>query len=77
MIILNINELIKFMLESIPNYLSVIVMMVIAYFLLTSFCTMAIDKVGDVIALWVSVYRGDSESEEKSKKNSWLLIARL
>ena len=68
MIILNINELIKFMLESIPNYLSVIVMMFITYFLLTSFCTMAIDKVGDVIALWVSVYRGDSE--ETSKKNS-------
>jgi len=43
MIILNINDLIKFMLESIPNYLSVLLLMVLAYFLLTRFFTLVID----------------------------------
>lgn len=64
MIILNINDLVKFMLESIPNYLSVILMMILAYFLLTSFCTMLIDKIGDVIALWVSILRVDPKDKE-------------
>jgi ABC-type multidrug transport system permease subunit len=52
------------MLESIPNYLSVILMMILAYFLLTSFCTMLIDKIGDVIALWVSILRVDPKDKE-------------
>ena len=65
MIILNINDLVKFMLESIPNYLSVLLMMILAYFLLTSFCTMLIDKIGDVIALWVSILRVDPEDKDK------------
>jgi ABC-type multidrug transport system permease subunit len=64
MIILNINDLVKFMLESIPNYLSVLLMMILAYFLLTSFCTMLIDKIGDVIALWVSILRVDPKDKE-------------
>lgn len=64
MIILNINDLIKFMLESIPNYLSVLLMMVLAYFLLTSFFTLVIDKVGDVVALVVSLLRVDSDEKE-------------
>lgn len=64
MIILNINDLVKFMLESIPNYLSVLLMMIITYFLLTSFCTMLIDKLGDVIALWVSLLRVDKDDKE-------------
>lgn len=64
MIILNINDLVKFMLESIPNYLSVLLMMILAYFLLTSFCTMLIDKIGDVVALWVSVLRVDPKDKE-------------
>jgi hypothetical protein len=64
MIILNINDLIKFMLESIPNYLSVLLLMVLAYFLLTSFFTLVIDKVGDVVALVVSLLRVDSEEKE-------------
>lgn len=64
MIILNINDLVKFMLESISNYLSVILMMILAYFLLTSFCTMLIDKIGDVIALWVSILRVDPKDKE-------------
>jgi hypothetical protein len=68
MIILNINDLVKFMLDAIPNYLGVLILVVITYFLLTSFFTMVIDKMGDVIALWLSVYRGDSE--EKSDKNN-------
>ena len=64
MIILNINDLIKFMLESIPNYLSVLLMMVLAYFLLTSFFTLVIDKVGDVVALVVSLLRVDGDEKE-------------
>jgi hypothetical protein len=64
MIILNINDLIKFMLESIPNYLSVLLLMVLAYFLLTSFFTLVIDKVGDVVALVVSLLRVDSDEKE-------------
>jgi ABC-type multidrug transport system permease subunit len=52
------------MLESIPNYLSVLLMMILAYFLLTSFCTMLIDKIGDVIALWVSILRVDPKDKE-------------
>jgi hypothetical protein len=64
MIILNINDLVKFMLESIPNYLSVLLLMVLAYFLLTSFFTLVIDKVGDVVALVVSLLRVDSDEKE-------------
>ena len=64
MIILNVNDLIKFMLESIPNYVSVIIMMILSYFLLTSFCTMVIDKLGDVVALCVSLLRVDPKDEE-------------
>lgn len=64
MIILNINDLIKFMLENIPNYLSVLLLMVLAYFLLTSFFTLVIDKVGDVVALVVSLLRVDSDEKE-------------
>lgn len=64
MIILNINDLIKFMLESIPNYLSVLLLMVLAYFLLTSFFTLVIDKVGDVVALVVSLLRVDNDEKK-------------
>jgi len=68
MIILNINDLIKFMLESVPNYVSVIIMMMLSYFLLTSFFTMVIDKIGDVIALWISVLRVDPDDlDEKNR----------
>jgi len=64
MIILNINDLIKFMLESIPNYLSVLLLMVFAYFLLTSFFTLVIDKAGDAIALIVSLLRVDPDEKK-------------
>lgn len=64
MIILNVNDLIKFMLESIPNYLSVLLLMILSYFLLTSFFTLVIDKLGDVIALWVSLFRVDPTDKE-------------
>lgn len=64
MIILNVNDLIKFMLESIPNYLSVLLLMILSYFLLTSFFTLVIDKLGDVIALWVSLFRADPTDKE-------------
>jgi len=64
MIILNINDLVKFMVESIPNYLSVLLTMILSYFLLTSFCTMLIDKIGDAIALWASILRGDPKDKE-------------
>jgi hypothetical protein len=64
MIILNINDLIKFMLESIPNYLSVLLLMVFSYFLLTSFFTLVIDKAGDAIALIVSLLRVDPDEKK-------------
>lgn len=64
MIILNVNDLVKFMLESIPNYLSVLLLMVLAYFLLTSFATLVIDKLGDVVALCISLLRVDPEDKE-------------
>lgn len=63
MIILNVNDLVKFMLDSIPNYLSVLLLIVLVYFLLTTFTTLVIDKVGDVIALIVSLLRVDSDEK--------------
>lgn len=64
MIILNVNDLVKFMLDSIPNYLSVLLLIVLVYFLLTTFTTLVIDKVGDVIALIVSLLRVDSDEKK-------------
>jgi K+-sensing histidine kinase KdpD len=52
------------MLESIPNYLSVLLLMVFAYFLLTSFFTLVIDKAGDAIALIVSLLRVDPDEKK-------------
>jgi len=63
MIILNVNDLVKFMLDSIPNYLSVLLLIVLVYFLLTTFTTLVIDKVGDVIALIVSLLRVDPDEK--------------
>ena len=63
MIILNVNDLIKFMLDSIPNYLSVLLLIVLVYFLLTTFTALVIAKVGDVIALIVSLLRVDPDEK--------------
>ena len=63
MIILNVNDLVKFMLDSIPNYLSVLLLIVLVYFLLTTFTTLVIAKVGDVIALIVSLLRVDPDEK--------------
>ena len=63
MIILNVNDLVKFMLDSIPNYLSVLLLIVFVYFLLTTFTTLVITKVGDVIALIVSLLRVDPDEK--------------
>jgi K+-sensing histidine kinase KdpD len=52
------------MLESIPNYLSVLLLMVFSYFLLTSFFTLVIDKAGDAIALIVSLLRVDPDEKK-------------
>jgi hypothetical protein len=52
------------MLESIPNYLSVLLLMVFAYFLLTSFFTLVIDKAGDAIALIVGLLRVDPDEKK-------------
>jgi hypothetical protein len=51
------------MLDSIPNYLSVLLLIVLVYFLLTTFTTLVIDKVGDVIALIVSLLRVDPDEK--------------
>lgn len=63
MIILNVNDLVKFMLDSIPNYLSVLLLIVLVYFLLTTFTALVIAKVGDVIALIVSLLRVDPDEK--------------
>lgn len=63
MIILNVNDLVKFMLDSIPNYLSVLLLIVLVYFLLTTFTALVITKVGDVIALIVSLLRVDPDEK--------------
>lgn len=63
MIILNVNDLVKFMLDSIPNYLSVLLLIVFVYFLLTTFTALVITKVGDVIALIVSLLRVDPDEK--------------
>jgi hypothetical protein len=51
------------MLDSIPNYLSVLLLIVLVYFLLTTFTALVIAKVGDVIALIVSLLRVDPDEK--------------
>jgi len=45
MIVLNVMEMIKFMLDSVTNYVSVLVLVMFVFFLLTSFVSIVVDKV--------------------------------
>jgi hypothetical protein len=61
MIVLNVNDLMKFMLESIPQYISVIVLILFCFFLLTSFVAIVVEKVTNMVGTWIMIYRGNSQ----------------
>jgi hypothetical protein len=67
MIVLNVMDLIKFMLDSIANYVSVLVLMMLVFFLLTSFVSIVTDKVTNMVGTWIMLYRGNSEIKIETK----------
>ena len=67
MIVLNINDLLKFMLDSVANYASVLVLVMFTFFLLTSFVSIVTDKVTNMVGTWIMLYRGDSDIKIDSK----------
>jgi hypothetical protein len=67
MIVINVMELIKFMLDSITNYISVLILILFAFFLLTSFVSIVTDKVTNMVGTWIMLYRGNSEIKIETK----------
>jgi hypothetical protein len=67
MIVLNVMEMIKFMLDSVTNYVSVLVLMMLVFFLLTSFVSIVVDKVTNMVGTWIMLYRGNSEIKIETK----------
>ena len=67
MIVINVMELIKFMLDSIINYISVLILILFAFFLLTSFVSIVTDKVTNMVGTWIMLYRGNSEIKIETK----------
>jgi len=69
MIILNINDLFKFMLESVVHYVSVLVLILMSFFLLTSAISIVSEKIGSMICTIITVYRASiklkNESDDK------------
>ena len=61
MIVINVTELIKFMLDSIPNYLSVLLLIVFTAFLFTSIVSILIDKFTQSACTILMVYRDNSK----------------
>jgi hypothetical protein len=61
MIVINVMELIKFMLDSIPNYLSVLLLIVFTAFLFTSIVSILIDKFTQSACTILMVYRDNSK----------------
>lgn len=57
MIVVNVFDLVKFMIESIPNYLSVLVLIMFTAFLFTSVVSILIDKVTQSVCTILMVYR--------------------
>lgn len=57
MIFINVLDLVKFMLESIPNYLSVLLLLMFTAFLFTSVVSILIDKVTQSVCTILMVYR--------------------
>ena len=67
MIVLNVMEMIKFMLDSVTNYVSVLVLIMLVFFLLTSFVSIVVDKVTNMVGTWIMLYRGNSETKIETK----------
>ena len=67
MIVLNVMDLIKFMLDSIANYVSVLVLMMLVFFLLTSFVSIVTDKVTNMVGTWIMLYRGNPDIKIETK----------
>jgi hypothetical protein len=67
MIVINVMELIKFMLDSITNYISVLILILFAFFLLTSFVSIVTEKVTNMVGTWIMLYRGNSEIKIETK----------
>ena len=57
MIVVNVFDLVKFMIESIPNYLSVLVLIMFTAFLFTSIVSILIDKFTQSVCTILMVYR--------------------
>lgn len=67
MIVINVMELVKFMLDSIANYISVLILIMFTFFLLTSFVSIVTDKVTNMVGTWIMIYRGDSNIKIETK----------
>ena len=67
MIVLNVMEMIKFMLDSVTNYVSVLVLVMFVFFLLTSFVSIVVDKVTNMVGTWIMLNRGNSEIKIETK----------
>jgi hypothetical protein len=67
MIVLNVMEMIKFMLDSVTNYVSVLVLIMLVFFLLTSFVSIVVDKVTNMVGTWIMLNRGNSEIKIETK----------
>ena len=67
MIVINVMELVKFMLDSIANYISVLILILFVFFLLTSFVSIVTDKVTNMVGTWIMIYRGDSNIKIETK----------
>ena len=67
MIVINVMELIKFMLDSITNYISVLILILFTFFLLTSFVSIVTEKVTNMVGTWIMLYRGNSEIKIETK----------
>lgn len=68
MIFINVLDLVKFMLESIPNYLSVLLLLMFTAFLFTSVVSILIDKVTQSVCTILMVYR-DNPKVKNTKTN--------
>lgn len=67
MIIININDLLKFMLESVTNYVSALILILMLFFLLTSAVNIVTEKIGNVICTIITVYRANIKIERDSE----------
>lgn len=59
--------MIKFMLDSVTNYISVLILILFVFFLLTSFVSIVTEKVTNMVGTWIMLYRGNSEIKIQTK----------